>query len=164
MARARASALVVALTVLAIVGVGCGTQDLAMKQSHEVRDVLPRNFDDVKAPVTISWKSDGRLADGLRYMVFVDRLPMAPNENVQALTDDTCKLDPKCPNKAYLNANFIYPTRANKVAVAALPFQGPFPVLDLSDLHRATIVTVDRAGNRVGEQAWTTVFYVHSAF
>jgi len=57
------------------------------------------------------------LRDGERYMVFVDRNPMAPDESVRSLTDDTCKATPGCPDTAYLTQNFIFPTRGTSIEV-----------------------------------------------
>ena len=44
------------------------------------------------------------------------------------------------------------------MTVQFLPLSGPFPVKDLYDLHKATIVIVDQRGVRVGEDFWSTAF------
>lgn len=130
-----------------------------LQQPTQIENLQPELFSTKKVPVKVSWEQARPLRDGERYMVFVDRNPMAPDESIRSLTDDTCKATPGCPDKAYLNQNFIFPTRGTSIEVAILPFQGPYPVHDLYDLHRATVVIVDAHDARVGEEFWTTSFY-----
>jgi hypothetical protein len=144
---------------LSVAAVGCGTQGLALKQSHRVRDVTPVNLSTTTAPARIGWNARP-LSSRERFAVFIDQQPMAPGESLRSLTDDTCKATPGCPDKAYLATHFIFTTRGHKVTVPVLPLNGPFPVNDLYGLHSATIVIVDSAGHRVGEDFWSTNFFV----
>lgn len=150
-----------AAVVVAAAAAGCSTQGLVLQQPTQVKNLQPELFSDPKIPVKVSWQQARPLRDGERYMVFVDRNPMAPDESIRSLTDDTCKATPGCPDKAYLNQNFIFPTKGTSIEIPILPFQGPYPVHDLYDLHRATVVIVDAGGARVGEEFWTTSFYAN---
>jgi hypothetical protein len=146
---------------VAVAAAGCSTQGLVLQQPTQIENLRPELFSQQRIPVEISWEQARPLRAGERYMVFVDRNPMAPDESIRALTDDTCKATPGCPDKAYLNQNFIFPTKGTSIEVPILPFQGPFPVHDLYDLHRATIVIVGADRSRVGEEFWTTSFYAN---
>jgi hypothetical protein len=150
-----------AAVVLAAAAAGCGTQGLVLQQPTQIENLRPELYSNVKVPFTVSWDDARPLRRGERYMVFVDRNPMAPDESIRSLTDDTCKATPGCPDKAYLNQNFIFPTKGTSIEIAVLPFQGSVPVHDLYDLHKATVVIVDADDARVGEEFWTTSFYVN---
>jgi hypothetical protein len=147
--------------VVAAAVTGCSAQGLVLQQPTQVQRLRPESLSNTKIPVKVSWEQARPLRDGERYMVFVDRLPMAPDESIRSLTDDTCKATPGCPNKAYLNQNFIFPTKGTSIEIPILPFQGPIPVHDLYDLHRATVVIVDAHDARVGEEFWTTSFFAN---
>ena len=147
--------------VVAAAAAGCSAQGLVLQQPTQIKNLQPEQFSNTKIPVKVSWDQARPLRAGERYMVFVDRNPMAPDESIRALTDDTCKATPGCPDKAYLNQNFIFPTKGTSIAIPILPFQGAYPVNDLYDLHRATIVIVGADGRRVGEEYWTTSFYAN---
>jgi len=158
--RTSRSRWLLAAGVLALVAAGCSTQGLVLQQPTQIENLEPELFSEHKVPITVSWEQARPLRVGEKYMVFVDRNPTAPGESIRSLTDDTCKATPGCPDKAYLNLNFIFPTRGTSIKITILPFQGPFPVHDLYDLHRATVVIADRDGTRVGEEFWSTSFYV----
>jgi hypothetical protein len=148
---------------IAFAAAGCGTQGLVLQQPDQVRDVKPTDLSSTKAPVKISWTARP-LGHGERYAVFVDQLPMPPGESLRSLADDTCKATRGCPNRAYYEQHFIYVTRHNQVKVAVLPLNGPLPVNDLYGLNGATIVILDRDGNRAGEEYWSTSFFVPTGF
>ena len=149
-----------AVLVLVVAAAGCSTQGLVLTQPDQLRNLKPANLSTAKKmPVEISWDA-APLTNGDRYLVFIDQFPMAPGDSIRSLANDTCKATPGCPNTAYLQQNFIYPTKANHVKILALPLQGPFPVNDLYGLHLATIIIVDHDGDRVGEQFWSTSFFV----
>ncbi|MEX1008991.1 MAG: hypothetical protein WD271_14250 [Acidimicrobiia bacterium] len=159
MRRGRGRRVLLPALAVGIVAFGCSTQGLAVKQSDRVQVVRPRDLTTTEAPARITW--DARpLAPRQRFAVFVDQQPMAPGESLESLADDTCKATPGCPDELYLAAHFIFVTRGHNVTVPVLPFNGPFPVNDLYGLHAATIVIVDGAGRRVGEDSWSTNFFV----
>jgi hypothetical protein len=142
---------------LVFAAAGCGTQGLVLEQPDQLQDLKPTALSTTKLPVTISWHAR-RLAAGERFLVFIDQQPIAPGQSLRSIVADTCKHTPGCPNKAYLEQNFIFATRGDHVQVQVLPLQGPFPVNDLYNLHRATIV-IFRDGKRVGEEFWSTSFF-----
>jgi hypothetical protein len=137
---------------------GCGTQGLVLQQPDQIKDLKPAALSSTKLPVKVSW-SARPLAAGERFVVFVDQVPMPPGDSLESLADDVCKATPGCPNKAYLNQHFVFVTRDDHVSIPVLPLNGPFPVNDLYTMHQATIVIIDHAGNRLGEEFWTTSFY-----
>jgi hypothetical protein len=150
---------VLLVALLAAASAACSTQGLALKQSDRVSDLEPANFAHTGLPFSISWTARP-LAPGERFFVLVDQFPMPPGDSVRSLADDICKRTPGCPNKFYLQQHFWFLTRSNRVEVQVVPLGGPFPVKDLYELHKATIVIVDRKRERVGEDFWTTNFYV----
>jgi hypothetical protein len=109
-------------------------------------------------PTRISWTGDA-LRAGERYFVIIDQLPMPPGSTIRSMTDDVCRNTPDCPDPTYLAQHQMYTTAGHSVKIDALPLGGPLPVNDLAGLHVATIVIVDRAGRRVGEEFWSTSFY-----
>src|SRR5262245_20321612 len=130
------------VALLALVLAGCSTQNLAVEQPDQVHDLTPADFAHAKAPFTVSWQSTP-LPAGHRFIVLIDRDPMAPGDDVYELLPATCKVQPGCPNKAYLESQAIYTTRSHHVKVTSVRFQGPYPIHDLYDLHRAVVVIAD---------------------
>lgn len=137
---------------------GCGTQGLVLQQPTQLRHLRPAAFSSTTVPMRISWTGDG-LRPGQRYFVLIDQLPMPPGSTIRSLTDDVCRRTPGCPDPTYLAQHQLYATRGHTVKVETLPLEGPLPVNDLAGLHVATVVIVDHAGRRVGEEFWSTSFY-----
>jgi hypothetical protein len=146
------------LVALTAAGAGCSTQGLVLEQPTHVKDLNPAEFSRTKLPFEVSWTARP-LPKGQRYFVLIDQEPMPPGDSIKSLTDDVCRRTPTCPDKIYFQQHFMFVTRRDRVTVQFLPLGGPFPVQDLYDLHKATIVIVDRHGDRVGEEFWTTAFY-----
>ncbi len=155
MTRRRALPL---LVVVLLGFAGCSTQGLVLEQPAQLQHLRPVAFSSTAAPargVLDGW----RAAAGERYLVMIDQLPMPPGSTIRSLTDDVCRSTPGCPDPTYLAQHQMYTTAGHSVKIDALPLGGPLPVLDLAGLHVATIVIVDRAGRRVGEEFWSTSFY-----
>jgi hypothetical protein len=150
---------VLLLLVVVLLGLaGCGTQGLVLEQPTQLQQLRPAEFSSTAVPTRISWTGDA-LHAGERYFVIIDQLPMPPGSTIRSMTDDVCRNTPGCPDPTYLAQHQMYTTRGRTVKVESLPLGGPFPVKDLAGLHAATIVIVDRAGRRVGEEFWSTSFY-----
>ncbi len=141
-----------------VAATACSTQGLVLEQPKQIENLKPVALSRTKLPATVSWTAR-RLAPGQRYFLLVDQQPMPPGDSIKDLTDDICKRTPGCPDKFYLQQHFMFVTRANRVKLQFLPPAGPFPVQDLYDLHKATIVIVDRHGDRIGEEFWSTAFF-----
>jgi hypothetical protein len=137
---------------------GCSTQGLVLEQPTQLQHLRPVVFTSTEAPTRVSWTGDA-LHDDQRYLVLIDQVPMAPGSTIRSLTDDVCRSTPGCPDPTYLAQHQLYTTAGHSVKIDALPLGGPLPVHDLAGLHVATIVIVDRAGRRVGEEFWSTSFY-----
>jgi hypothetical protein len=146
----------------AVAVAGCSTQGLVLEQPTQLQHLKPASLSTTKLPFDLSWTARP-LAAGQRYFVLIDQQPMPPGDSIRSLTDDVCRRTPKCPDKIYFQQHFMFVTRHDHVTVQFLPLSGPFPVLDLYDLHKATIVIVDRRQNRVGEDFWSTSFYAARA-
>jgi hypothetical protein len=150
---------VLPLLLFVLVGfAGCSTQGLVLERPTQLQHLRPVAFSSTSAPTRVSWTGDA-LHAGQRYLVMIDQLPMPPGSTIRSLTDDVCRSTPGCPDPTYLAQHQMYTTAGHSVKLDALPLGGPLPVNDLAGLHVATIVIVDRAGRRVGEEFWSTSFH-----
>jgi hypothetical protein len=161
MLRSNRGACRVATVVAGLVAVvaGCGTSGLALRTSGAVRDLRPPSLATVHPPVTISWGGNA-LQPGQRYLLLVDRKPMAAGRPLLDLLGATCATTPGCPDDAYLRARLLYLTTDHQLALPTVPSSGSIGTDDHTHVHRAVIVVLDGAGRRAGEQSWSTDFVV----
>jgi hypothetical protein len=153
--RARPRAWCALLLSLGWLLTACGVNGLGFEDSTHIQDIQPPRFATVKVPFTLSWNAEP-LADGQRYLVLVDQDPMAPGASIDDLVDDTCKATKGCPNKAYLDAHYMFETTTNRIKITSVPSAGSYDADDLTNLHHFSIVVLDAHDRRVGEQIWTT--------
>jgi hypothetical protein len=152
--RRRRDILVVVVALVAFTA-ACGTGGLDFKDSTKLRDLRPRAYQSRTTPMKLSWRATP-LPPGQKYLVLVDQVPMEPGQSIDDLVDDSCKATRGCPDKAYLDAHYMYETTDDHISIPAVPIAGMYDTDDLSDLHHVVIIVLDRANRRVGEQSWTT--------
>jgi hypothetical protein len=95
----------------------------------------------------------GESKQGVYFAVFLDRPPLRPGENLQALVDSTCKRTPGCANDQYFENKFIFLTGASHVELTSLPRR---------KVHVLTIVLMNQNNVRVGETVATVHFRVRT--
>ena len=143
----------------------CAPQGLSFRVDHRVKITSPRHDAKLSFPFTLKWtvkdfqvvgpggpsqKSSGYFA------VFIDATPMRPGETLDAIAkkDATCHQDAGCPSVSYYAGRGIYTTTATEFVVSKLPDGST------GKSHRATIVLLNAAGERIGESAFRVNFQV----
>ena len=159
---ARAAALFAVLSTS-----GCGLthlQDLNFRVDKRLHFTAPKDRSTQHRPLTVSWTmSDFRIAAkgseppsrGAGYFaVFVDKTPIKPGQTMESLVsnDQACKVDPTCPDRAYLNGIGVYETTATTLTLKQIP--GITGDKERLQHHYITVVLMDTAGHRIGESAW----------
>ena len=146
---------------------GCGLthlQDLNFRVDKRLHFVTPKDRSTVTRPFTVTWTMDDfRVApqgseppsrDAGYFAVFVDKTPIKPGKTMRSLVnnDQACKLDPKCPDRSYLEGLGVYTTTATSVRIT----QVTNVIGDKEKLqhHAITVVLMDTSGHRIGESAW----------
>lgn len=149
---------VVTCLVAAMASTACGGVSGAVALDDGLEIVAPDPLDVVRAPLELRWEGD--VADGSAFAVFIDRRPMAPGQSLNEAFEDACEDIPRCPDEAFLRARGVYVTDEEELSVPLLMPRGGVDGASDLDVHRATIVLVDRDGVRQGEQFWSTEFRV----
>jgi hypothetical protein len=149
------------LAVLGIAGSvlasACAVSGLSFVADTRVKIHEPEENEKVTVPFTVDWTVDDY--DGL-FVVFFDRSPMRPGQDLRSLVPegDPCRVEPNCPDAAWLADRNIYVTDANTLVIEALPDRRD--TNRAKDRHDLTIVLLDRDGRRSGESAFTKEFIV----
>lgn len=161
----RACSIAVAMVTL----VSCTDwSQLAFRQDHRLRITAPANGDLVELPVKLSWSMDdfqivepgsgaGKPSAGY-FAIFIDEVPMEPGQTLRELAaedDPSCEQDPKCPDRGYLADRGIYTTTETSLSLRSVL---PLPSDEPTQLHDVTVVLLDAAGSRIGENAWHLQF------
>lgn len=159
---ARAAALLAVFTTS-----GCGLthlQDLNFRVDKRLHFTAPKDRSTQGRPLTVSWTmSDFRIAakgsqppsrDTGYFAVFVDKTPIRPGQTMRALVsnDQTCKADPKCPNRDYLEGLGVYETTATTLRLTQI--SNVIGDKERLQHHHITVVLMDTSGHRIGESAW----------
>jgi hypothetical protein len=160
-------ALVLATLVLAS---SCGTNGLNFREDERLEITAPDDRAAVRLPLTIEWKvtdfdvtgPDGAQRDDAGYFgLYVDRAPQPPNHRQTWLVrdDPECRRLPRCPDRAYLDAQYIYATDRTSFTIDRLP-QPRSDAPRRREFHEVTIVLLNGAGERIGESAFIRQFEV----
>jgi hypothetical protein len=155
----------------AALAAGCGGS-LPLRQDHRLRIVSPAQDAVVAPPVVVRWRIDRHVfrprpfdgSDDARrgvFAVFVDRAPMPPGRNVDSLADRdaVCSVSPGCPDAAWLAEHGVFLTTRPALAFTALPVGSGRRAGAGRRRHVVTVVLLDGRGRRIGESAWSRVFY-----
>jgi len=144
----------------------CVPHGLAFVKDQRVDIVAPDSHSTVQVPVTIRWTvhdfqvtghNGSSNPDAGYFGVFVDRAPVPPGKPLSwvAHSDNLCLATPKCPDQQYLEDHDTYLTTDTSFTLPQLP---DLDAYHGHELHEVTIVMLDGAGLRVGEQAWYVDF------
>jgi hypothetical protein len=92
--------------------------------------------------------------------VFVDQAPVPPGKTLAyvARNDNRCKPAAGCPDKEYLASKGVYTTATTALVIERLPRDTAHP--DRRERHRAVVVLLNSAGERIGESAYEVAFDV----
>lgn len=171
MSRARAAARRPAVALLAAgLITGCGT-DLAFRVDDRLTFTAPKDRATVTLPLRLDWDvrdftvqaspDPATVSDDAGYFaVFFDQPPMPPGKPLAyvARKDSRCKQSAGCPDQEYLASLGVYTTTATDLMVPRLPRDTRRP--DRRERHRAIVVLLNAAGERIGESAYEIVFDV----
>jgi hypothetical protein len=137
----------------------CAYHGLAFRDDDRVTIVAPGDRETVDVPLTIRWTThDLHPAGGTpTFALFVDQAPIRPGQNLRAIADDACRHRSGCPDAAYLSDHHVYVTTEQAVILDVLP-PPTGQRTSGKNRHHATIVLLDSAGRRIGEQAYTVEF------
>ncbi len=155
--------------VAALVTAGCADYDgLLFVQDDRLSFTEPEDYEQVETPFTLSWTMEDFevlekdedapvTEDSGSFVVFIDQAPVEPGETLEAVgkDDPQCEADPRCPNRVYLNAKGVYPTRKTSLTLGNVP---PLASKEEVQLHQATVILLDAEGRRIGEYAWYRQF------
>ncbi|MGA8256802.1 MAG: hypothetical protein WB767_09530 [Nocardioides sp.] len=164
MPHLRRSALVAMLVVGALCS-GCADYStMQFFKDERLTFTTPDDYEEVEVPLVVSWTmedfeilargEDGEIAEDVGYFgVFVDRAPVKPGKTLADVGkgDTQCEIDPRCPDKTYLNAKGVYTTRQTSIT---LDYVAPLSSKERIQLHQVTVVLLDAEGKRIGEYAW----------
>lgn len=120
----------------------------------------PKEMSVIAPPILIAWQPTRLPRAAAAFAVFVDRLPMRPAQNLRALTNDSCKRTPGCPDDNYLRTIGVFRTKADRLVLPSVGRLGGFAGKDKPSVHQVTIALIDARGYRLGEQASTVSFRV----
>jgi hypothetical protein len=139
-------ALLVSLVILS----GCRTSGLLFFKSSDLRITNPRSSSTVSLPFTISWVAHSA-KPGDRFAVFLDRGTISPGENLSSLVPDSCKKVANCSLESYLQQQDVWVTSGSSLILTTLPTKSLTGASSGREDHSVTVVVVNRAGVRVGE-------------
>jgi hypothetical protein len=162
----RLGRLALAVVLTAAVS-SCGLthiHDLNFRVDDRLHFTSPKDRATVSRPLTVTWTihdftiaapgSEPPSKHAGYFAVFVDRAPIKPRQTLRVIGkgDQACLNDPRCPDTAYLNAHYVFPTTATRLRLVQIPtLLGHKEKLQQ---HTITIVLMDTAGHRIGESAW----------
>lgn len=85
------------------------------------------------------------------FALFVDRAPVRPGQTLLAVADKSCRTTPGCFDAQYLANKEVYATRATTFTIQQVQSIDSYQKIQL---HEVTVVLLDTAGHRIGENAW----------
>lgn len=154
-ARRRAmvghSALVVALLAAAAALSGCRTSGLVFGTS-QLRIAAPRASSTVTLPLRLSWSAGGLYRPGDQFAVFLDTRTIRPGQDVMSLVPETCRRLPLCPRADYLEEKQAWVTTSPSLVLDQIPVLSLTGASSGKEYHTVTVVILDKAGRRIGEQ------------
>jgi len=144
------------LLVAGVLTAGCSTQ-VAFRVDDRVSFTAPKDRATVTLPLRLDWEVRDFTGS---FAVFIDQAPVPPGKPLAyvARKDTRCKRSAGCPDKEYLASQGVFLTTTSDLRIERLPRDTRHP--DRRERHRAVVVLLDAAGNRVGESAYEVVFDV----
>jgi hypothetical protein len=152
----RAGALAVAL---ACAMSACGVHGLSFLQDDRIAIAAPHNRATVHLPFQLMWRIKDRTKPPVSYAVFVDGSPQPSGRTVAWLfrNRDACRGARRCPTVQMLTDAGITLTTATSLRIAAVAHRR---TSETQRAHRVTVVVLDAAGRRIGENAVAIDFFV----
>jgi hypothetical protein len=170
-------ALRVVTIVLALACVSCQTTGMAFTRNEQIAVTRPRPRQELRLPIAVRWRVAPGLAASIRrshgdkyYAVFVDRSPIRGGNDISGIVDSECRRTPGCGDEQWFNERGVYFTSETSITVADLPDLREDRAREHRDLHRLTVVVMQRAeepnletivdGTRDGEGAVSVDFWI----
>ncbi len=155
----------------------CQTSGMSFTRDPSLRITSPSSRATVGLPVDMRWDASRELessiedSDGERYFaVFVDRAPIRGGKDISDLVDRECRRTPGCGDESWFNDRGVYFTSGTSVTIRDVDDLRHDRNREDRDLHRATVVVMERAedpvldtlhdGTRDGEGAVSVQFWV----
>lgn len=149
---------------------GCDLSQMAFTQDHRLHIQSPKSLALVSTPLRLSWTMTGFTVaragsappskDAGYYALFVDRAPVGPGQSLLTLADKNCRATPGCFNAQYLAEKGVYTTTSSSFTLEQVPALNSYQKVQV---HEVTIVLMDTAGRRIGENEWYVDFRLRAA-
>ncbi|MCA1702312.1 MAG: hypothetical protein LC808_03175 [Actinobacteria bacterium] len=147
---------------------GCSVNGLTLRQDDRVEITSPADDAVVREPVEVTWTVEGFEVTGPTeaaspesgyFGVLLDRFPPPPGQTLSWLVegDESCKRNPRCPNREYFEDRGIFTTTDTSFTLPVLP---GLHDSQHAEIHHVNIVLLDGAGRRIGESMWTVDFEI----
>lgn len=161
----------VALAMTLLAGLtGCST-NVAFRVDDRLAITAPKDRATVTLPLRMAWHvrdftvlsqpdPTRTKADAGYFAVFLDQAPVPPGRQLAyvARNDNRCKSSAGCPDKDYLASQGVYTTTTTELLIDSLPRDTAHP--KRRERHRAVVVLLNGAGQRIGESAYEIAFDV----
>jgi hypothetical protein len=154
------------IALMSLVLVACRTSGLEFEKNDSLRMLTPRANSLVKLPVTLRWAPADLPrggADGLStYAVFVDRAPIGPGKTLKSVCEQgdlICRDTKGQPDQSYLEQRDVYLAPRNRLKLLAVT-DHKNRYAGSKVIHEATVVMLNAAGERVGEESYSVEFRV----
>lgn len=165
------------LIVLVLVATSCQTYGMSFTRDTRITIATPRSRVVLDLPVVVRWRVAGELLDAIRssdgekyFAVFVDRAPVSGGKDISDMVDRECRRTPGCGDERWFNDRGVYFTSGTSITIQDVDDRRVDRAREDKDLHRATVVVMRRAEERVldtqfdgirdGEGAVSVEFYV----
>ena len=166
----RSRGLAAGAVLSAVLVAGCGLSNLQFTKDNRLHFTSPGSRQLVRTPVTLRWAISGFKAekqgsappspDAGYFAVFVDRAPVKPGQTLLTLADKSCRETPGCFNAQYLAERNVYTTTTDSFTIDQVPSLNS---RESVQVHEATIVLMNTAGQRIGESAWYVDFRLRAS-
>lgn len=165
------------LAVVALAASSCQTYGMSFTRDSRIAVTSPRPRAVLDLPVVVRWRvaddllESIRSSDGEKYFaVFVDRAPISAGRDISDMVDRECRRTPGCGDEQWFNDRGVYFTSGTSITIRDVDDLRVDRAREDKDLHRATVVVMRRAEERVldtsydglrdGEGAVSVEFYV----
>lgn len=167
--QVSANRLMAGVLLAALLTSGCGLSNLQFTKDNRLHFTSPRSRQLVATPVTLTWtisdfkaEKEGSFppsGNAGYFAIFVDRAPVKPGQTLLSLADKSCRVTPGCFNPEYLAERNVYTTTSDSFTIDQVPALNSYENVQV---HEATIVLMNTAGQRIGESAWYVDFRLRS--
>jgi len=153
MTRPLAAVLVLVSVVLS----GCRLSGLEFEQDTRIHFVAPKENAVSYLPIVLTWTAHGVPASDV-FALFVDRAPIQPGQNIDAVADSQCRAVPGCFDRDYLNEHQVYLTQQDTFTLTSILHPPSSHKTTTADIHTVTIVLLNSDGVRIDESEFSRDF------